>query len=161
MCSVPWITTGQDRGHHSSRGESQVFHIAGRFFASGATSEVQEYWSGLPFSSPVEGFPSSSAGKEPACNAGDPSLIPGWGRSPGEGKGYPLQYSGLENSTDCIVHGVAESRTWLRDFYFSPSSRGPLVPLCYFHLKLNLMNREGSGNCNCFILLRWTKCSDT
>ena len=44
-----------------------------------------------------------------ACNAGDLGLIPGLGRSPGEGKGYPLQYSGLENFMDCIVHGVAES----------------------------------------------------
>ena len=48
----------------------------------------------------------SSVGKESACNAGNPSSIPGLGRSAGEGKGYPLQYSGLENSTDCIVHGV-------------------------------------------------------
>jgi len=46
------------------------------------------------------GFPGGSAGKESACNAGDLSLIPGLGRSPGEGKGYPLQYSGLENSMD-------------------------------------------------------------
>ena len=44
------------------------------------------------------GFPDSSVGKESACNAGDPGSIPGLGRSPGEGKGYPLQYSGLENS---------------------------------------------------------------
>ena len=50
-----------------------------------------------------------SAGKESACNAGDLGSIPGLGRSPGEGKGYPFQYSGLENSVDCIVHGVAES----------------------------------------------------
>ena len=57
------------------------------------------------------GFPGGSAGKESACNAGDLGLIPGLGRSPGEGKGYPLQYSGLENSTDCIVDGVAESDT--------------------------------------------------
>ena len=56
-----------------------------------------------------EGFPGSSVGKESACNAGDPSSIPGLGRSIGEGIGYPLQYSGLENSMDCIVHGVAES----------------------------------------------------
>ena len=48
----------------------------------------------------------SSAGKESACNIGDPSLIPGSGRSAGERMGYPLQYSGLENSMDCIVHGV-------------------------------------------------------
>ena len=45
-------------------------------------------------------------------------LIPGLGRSPGEGKGYPLQYFGLENSMDCIVHGVLKSRTQLSDFHF-------------------------------------------
>ena len=48
----------------------------------------------------ILGFPDSSAGKESACNAGDPGSIPGSGRSPGEGKGYPLQYSSLENSMD-------------------------------------------------------------
>ena len=57
------------------------------------------------------GFPCGSAGKESACNAGDLDSIPGLGRSPGEGKGYPLQYSGLENSMDSIVHGVAELDT--------------------------------------------------
>ena len=56
------------------------------------------------------GFPCGSAGKESACNAGDLGLISGLGRSPGEGKGYPLQYSGLENSMDCIVHGVELQR---------------------------------------------------
>ena len=64
------------------------------------------------------GFPGGSAGKESASNAGDLGSIPGSGRSPGEGKGYPLQYSGLENSMDCIIHGVAKSRTWLSDFHF-------------------------------------------
>ena len=64
-------------------------------------------------------FPCGSAGKESACSAGDLGLIPGLGRSPGEGKGYPLQYTGLENSRDCIVHGIAKSRTWLSDFHFS------------------------------------------
>ena len=48
----------------------------------------------------MKGFPCGSAGKESACNVGDLGLIPGLGRSPGEGKGYPLQYSGLENSKD-------------------------------------------------------------
>ena len=62
------------------------------------------------------GFPCGSAGKEPAWNAGDLDSIPGFRRSPREGKGYPLQYSGLENSTDCIGHGVAKSRTRLSDF---------------------------------------------
>ena len=57
------------------------------------------------------GFPGSSAGKELACTAGDLGSIPGLGRPPGEGKGYSLQYSGLEKSMDCIVHGVAKSRT--------------------------------------------------
>ena len=55
------------------------------------------------------GFPHSSVGKESTCNAGHPGLIPGKGRSAREGKGYALQYSGLENSMGCIVHGVAES----------------------------------------------------
>ena len=59
----------------------------------------------------VLGLPGDSAGEESACNAGDPGLIPGLGRSPGEGKGCPLQYSGLENFTECIVHGVANNRT--------------------------------------------------
>ena len=62
------------------------------------------------------GFPCGSAGKESACNTGDLGSIPGLGRFPGEGKGYPLQYSGLENSMDCIVHGVTKSRTRLSDF---------------------------------------------
>ena len=56
-------------------------------------------------------FSCGSAGKESACNAGDLGLVPGLGRSPGEGKGYSLQYSGLENSMDCIVHGVMKSWT--------------------------------------------------
>ena len=57
------------------------------------------------------GFPCGSAGKESACNVGDLGSIPGLGRSPGEGKGYALQYSGLENSMDHIVRGVAKSQT--------------------------------------------------
>ena len=65
------------------------------------------------------GFPCGSAGKESTCNAEDLGLIPGLGRSSGEGKGYPLQYSGLENSMDCIAHGVAKSWTRLSDFHFS------------------------------------------
>ena len=52
-----------------------------------------------------------SAGKESTCNVGDLGSIPGLGRSPGEGKGYPLQYSDLENSTDYTVHTVTKSQT--------------------------------------------------
>ena len=64
------------------------------------------------------GFPCGSAGKESTCNTGNLCLIPGLGRSPGEGKGYPLQYSGLANSMDYPVHGVAKSRTLLSNFHF-------------------------------------------
>ena len=63
------------------------------------------------------------AGKESACNAGDPGLIPGLGRSPGEEKGYPLQYSDLENSMDYIVHGVTKSQTRLSDFHLAPKQQ--------------------------------------
>ena len=65
------------------------------------------------------GFPGGSAGKESACNEGDLGLIPGLGTCPGEGKGYPPQYSGLENSMDWIVPGVAKSWTWLSKFHFT------------------------------------------
>ena len=64
------------------------------------------------------GLTDSSVGKESACNAGDLGLIPRLRRTPGEGKGHPLQYSGLENSTDCRVHGVAKNRTRLSNFHF-------------------------------------------
>ena len=57
------------------------------------------------------GFPGGCSGKESTCNVGDLGSIPGLRRSPGDWKGYPLQYSGLENSMDCIVHGVAKSGT--------------------------------------------------
>ena len=65
------------------------------------------------------GFPDSSVGKESASNAGDSGSIPGSGRSPGDGIGYPHQYSGLENSMDYIVLGVSKSRTRLNDFHFT------------------------------------------
>ena len=72
-------------------------------------------------------YPDSSVGKESACSAGDPGMIPDSGRSPEEGIGYPLQYSGLENSMDCIVHGVAKSPTRLSDFHFTIH----VIPLKY------------------------------
>ena len=65
------------------------------------------------------GFPRGSAVKESARNAGDLGSIPGLGRSPGEGKGYPLQYPGLENSMDYTVHGVTKSWTQLTNFHFA------------------------------------------
>ena len=68
------------------------------------------------------GFPGGSDGKESACNAEDLGSIPELGRSPGEGNGYPLQHSGLENSMDrgawqATVHGVARNQTQLRNFH--------------------------------------------
>ena len=69
-----------------------------------------------------QGFPSGSAGKESVCKARDLGSIPRLGRSPKEGKGYPLQCSGLEDFMDCIVHGVAKSRTQLSDFTFTTIS---------------------------------------
>ena len=64
-------------------------------------------------------FPHSSVGKESACNIGDSGSNPGLGRSLGEGKDYPLQYSGLENSMDCAVLGVSKSWTGLNNFHFT------------------------------------------
>ena len=69
------------------------------------------------------GFPCGSAGKESVCNVGDLGSIPGLGRSPGEGKGYPLQYSSLENSVDGIVHRVAKSRTQLSNLHFQQPAK--------------------------------------
>ena len=69
---------------------------------------MQEIWKMLLIRM---GFPCGVAGKESVCNEGDLDSIPGLGKSPGEGKGYPLQYSGLENFMDWIVHGVTKSRT--------------------------------------------------
>ena len=64
------------------------------------------------------GFPCGSAGKESTCSEGHLGLIPRLGTSPGEGKGYPFQYSGLDNSIDCVVHGVTKSWTQLSNFHF-------------------------------------------
>ena len=75
-------------------------------------------WKPFMICLPCLGFPCGSVGKTSACNVGDLGSIPGLGRSPGEGKGYPLQSSGLENSMDCIVHGVTKSQTRLSDFHF-------------------------------------------
>ena len=66
-------------------------------------------------------------GKEYACNVGDLGLIPGLGRSPGEEKGYPIQYSGLDYFMGCIVHGVTKSQTQLSNFHFSRLLSGLLA----------------------------------
>ena len=61
-------------------------------------------------------------------------MIPGLGRSPGEGKGYPFQYSGVENSVRCIVHGVAKSQTQLSEFHFHFLSLS--LKLCVIFMKI-------------------------
>ena len=71
-----------------------------------------------PFLNLYNGFPCDSAGKESTCNVGDLGSIPGLGRSPGEVKGCPFQYSSLDNSMDSIAQGVAKSLTRLSDFLF-------------------------------------------
>ena len=75
-------------------------------------------------------FRDSSVGKESACNVGDLGSTPGFGRVPGEGNGYSLQYSGLKNSIDCIVQRVAKSRTQLSDFPFNDAGGGSEKGIC-------------------------------
>ena len=94
-----------------------------------------------------KGFPCGSADKESACNVGVLSSIPGLGRFPGEGKGYPLQFSGLENSMDCIVHGIAKSRTRLKDFYFCS------FKLRWSNFKIFIFNMFVNGNFTSLVLL--------
>ena len=91
----------------------------------GSASEGVSWWDALLNQRPqkiilfnMDGFAGASAGEESACNAGDLSSIPGLGKSPGEGRDCLLQYSGLENSMDYIVHGVSKSWAWLRNFRF-------------------------------------------
>ena len=77
------------------------------------------YWLNSNSVLPLQASQEAQVVKNPSASTGGVSFIPGLGRSPGEGKGYPLQYSGLENSMDCIVHGVSKSRTQLSDFHFT------------------------------------------
>ena len=100
----------------------RLYFTHSRFsFSSLSTSNGWCIWRGLFFSlfrevSSHRGFPDSSVGKEATCNAGDFGSIPGSGRSPGERKGYPHQYSGLENSMD--IHGIKKGQTQLSNFHF-------------------------------------------
>ena len=102
------------------------------------------------------GFPWGSAGKESACNAGDLGSTTGLRRSPGEGKGYPLQYSGLENSMNCIVHGghkeldtaeqLSLSHMYMKHFVYSL--------ICWW--TLGLFPRFGY----LWIMLLWNGCAN-
>ena len=112
------------------------------------------------------GFPCGSPGEESGCNAGGLGSIPGLGRSPGEGKGYPLQYSGLENSMDCIVHGIAKSQTRLSDFHFtlkcstfssvqSPQSVSDSLQRHELHTRLPCPSPTPRACSNSYPLSRW------
>ena len=98
-----------------------------------------------------EVLPGGSAGKEPTCNVGDLGSIPGLGRSPGEGNNYPFQYSGLEKSMDCIIHGVVMNQIQLSDFIHSLkaiASTGLSLSLFFFSFLIAGKWRE---------LEHWTK----
>ena len=104
------------------------------------------------------GFPCDSAGKEPTCNAGDLGLMPRLGRSPREEKGYPLQYSGLENSTDSIVHEVANSQTQLSDFHFTYADDTTLITGSEEELRSLLVNvKEKSEKAGLELSIQKTK----
>ena len=98
-----------------------------------------------------------TAGKESSCSAGDLGSTPGLGRSPGEGKGYPLQYSGLENSTDCRVHGVTKNQTGLSDFHFG---EGDGTLLQYSCLKNSIDGGAWWAAVHGFVK-SWTRLSDS
>ena len=86
-----------------------------------SSKKMRDWKSGSLGLSLALGFPGDSTGKESACNAGDLGSIPELGRSPGEGNDYPLQYSGLENSMDCIDHGVCKELDTTEQLSFSLS----------------------------------------
>ena len=94
----------------------------------------------------ADSFPCGSAGKESTCNVGDLGLIPGFGRSPGEGKSHPLQYSSLENSLDCIVHGITKSWTRLCGTHF------------HFTFPINSINLNKMININIYMYI-YTPCT--
>ena len=80
------------------------------------------------------GFLGGSAGKESTCKVGDLGSIPGLGRPPGEGNGYPLQYFGLENSVDSTVHEITKSQTRSSDFHFTSLT---VLAIIYFVFNQN------------------------
>ena len=102
-----------------------------------AKSQTQlSYWTTTTLELHQPRRPCGSAGKESACNAGDLGSTPGLGRSSGEGKGYPFQYRILENSMECIVHGVTKSWTRLSDFHFNTNKSWTLSYFTYlFYIK--------------------------
>ena len=117
---LEWVAISFSRGSSRLRDWTQVSHIAGRRFyplshqgSPGFNSWVGKiHWRRDRLPTPIFlDFPCGSNGKESTCN------VENLGSIPGERKGYPLRYSGLENFMDCIVHGVAKSQTWLSNFH--------------------------------------------
>ena len=114
---LEWVAMSSSRVSSQSRYwtcVSCIFCVESRFFTAEPPGKPPKHillciWI-------TRGFPCGSAGKAPACNAGDLGFIPELGRFPGEGNGYPLQYSGLENCVDCIIYGVTTSWTQLSDW---------------------------------------------
>ena len=111
-------------------------------------------WRNLAVTTIIRGLPESSVGKESTCNAGDPGSIPGLGRFPAEGKGCPLQYFGLENSMDCIVHGVTKSWTQLSTFqsYHNKGIKVNILETYWHYLPPDSINWE-RHNINIYITM--------
>ena len=110
-----WKTPPAVKPQHCSYSQLYAADDTGKREAARLADNVLKWsfflWWPSTFPLPLLCFPGGLAGKESACKGGDLGLIPGLGKSPGERKGYPLQYSGLENPMDCIDHGIEESDT--------------------------------------------------
>ena len=118
---LEWVAISFSRGPSQPRDQILISCLAGGFFTTEPPGKARPLLHISQLETNQEhqlGFPASADGKESTCNAEDPHSILGLGRSTGEGIGYPLQHSGLENSVDCIVHAVTKSRTRLSDFHF-------------------------------------------
>ena len=165
---LEWIAISFSRGSSWPRNQSHVFCLLGGFFTaeppgkpkldlfkSRATTsfvwisdfEFFFFTPSIPslkrsdilhYLHIILGFPCGLAGKESTCNEGDLSSFPGLGRFPNEGNVYPFQYSGLENSMDCIVHGFSKSQTQLNDFHFT--SHFILSKMHYFKFNILIEN---------------------
>ena len=122
---------------------SNFLHSVWQSLSPSMSTQMTQFWS---FLMAALGFPCGSAGKESSCNAGDLWSIPGLGRSPGEGKGYPLQYSGLENSMNYIVCGVAKSQTQLSNSRFN----GCIIFHCVYVCAHPLYRSSVDGCFACF-----------
>ena len=114
------VSAPREQASQGFSSSSFFFGHASRHAGSSFSSSSDKGWNPGPLQWKcgvlTTGLPEKSSSL--SCSVGDLGLIPGLRRSPGKGKGYPFQYSGLENSMDCIVHGVAKSQTWLSNCHF-------------------------------------------